>query len=308
MQVVAPPDKELVRHLLDDELQVPWVPIDDGLTLLKLHNLRAILHARLHVHPEKLCLAGVLHVWAVLANLLRVLLIHTGPKLAGDHFVLAVALASAGSWLDDVLVAGDREGGSEVQIAQRDLKLGDNVITLWRPSVLLLPAEATKPSKAAKHLREDVLRVAASLLLPLVLLQTLLAVAVIDLPLLGIREDLVGASDLGKRLGCRLLLLWAGLDPAAKAHRPEGEAEQDAADDEDKEEVLPAVDENKADEEDPHSSEAGEEAPCCFVARGRTSEIHLEAAADFRSVAVAGSLVGPREDSQIPSTVIFAGQ
>ena len=142
------------------------------------------------------------------AHLLRVLLDHVRP----DHLLHELLLAPAVPRLPPLglreldLVPQDGALHAHVQVLEGHGELDAHLVALRRLLLLLLAAEAAEAA-AAEELVEYVEAAEAALLalLALVLPEALLAVLVVDLPLLGVAEHLVrcagGGNDTDARRG-----------------------------------------------------------------------------------------------------------
>mmetsp|Transcript_8227 Transcript_8227/g.28867 ORF Transcript_8227/g.28867 Transcript_8227/m.28867 type:complete len:392 (+) Transcript_8227:216-1391(+) len=207
-QVVAVPREPAVHlHLAHHNLEVSRVAVKDGLALLEEAHLVPVPHPRLHLYRDGVHLAHELDVGAVLAHVLRVLLVHPWPDLPGHHLLLAVALPRALRGLDHVLVARHLQRAPHVQVLERRLHEDADVVAAGGLRLLLLAPEAEpeRAAAAAEELREYVARAAAASALLLLLLESLLAVAVVHLALLGVGQHLEGVVNL------RELLLSLGI-------------------------------------------------------------------------------------------------
>ncbi len=189
------------------EDEVARLAVDQRLALLEEGDLVAVGRARLDRDGHDLGAALELHRGAVLADARRILLVHARSDLLRDDLVAAVALARAARGDEHVAVARDAEGVAQEEVAQRRLESDVDRVALGRLLLAAATAEAAEAAEAgaAEELGEDVLRggAAAAAALSAHLAEALLAVLVVDAPLLGVSQHLVrcagGAGEKGER-------------------------------------------------------------------------------------------------------------
>lgn len=127
----------------------------------------------------------------------RDLLLHNAhalpvARIARVDVALVARAAAVAAGTDDAALVLDGDGAPLVHVRQVDLE----VVLLARPARhALRPAEAVPAEEAAEHVHRVVVPAAAAGLL-LVPLDAILAVAVVDLALLGVGKHLVGVGEL----------------------------------------------------------------------------------------------------------------
>lgn len=131
----------------------------------------------------------------------RVLLKHARAQLPSHHLLPALALALPRSRLEHRLMPLNLHLPAHIKVRKVHVQIHDHILSL-ECLRLLLPIPEANVKAAAEELTENVSGVMEAAAAPalLLLFETLLAVAIVDLALFLIREDFVGIVDLGEFL------------------------------------------------------------------------------------------------------------
>lgn len=194
-EVVSSPFEERMFFGSDHKSESAWISIDHVFSLFEEEDVLSIGHAGHHFHGEVVLFAYGHDVGALFALFGGVLLVHPGSHLSRDHFVFAIALARSFSGLEDVFVSFHLHHFTQVEVFERAFEFHFHIVS---GGCLGFFGGSTE-SEPAEEGREDVLCTSWIFSL-LVLFESFFTVLIVDLPLFGAGEHLVGVVDLRELL------------------------------------------------------------------------------------------------------------